>query len=80
MPHLAALEMASHCILCRNAECLLTLIHLEEHRSAGRDFCSFFITLKSDAIIHIVNTSKTIELTFCYLALFNGEWQAEATT
>ena len=47
---------------------LLTLIHLEEHRSAGRDF-AFFITLKSDAIIIIVNTCETIELTFCFLAI-----------
>lgn len=63
------------CILCRNAECLLPLIHLEEHRSAGRNLCSFFITLKSDAII--INTCKTIELTFFYLAQVNGERQAE---
>ena len=62
--------------MCRNAECLLTLIHLEEHRSAGRNFCSF-ATLKGDAFIIIVNTCETIELTFCFLALDNGERQAE---
>ena len=62
--------------MCRNAECLLTLIHLEEHRSAGRDLCSF-ITLKGDAFIIVVNTCETIELTFCFLALDNGKRQAE---
>ena len=64
------------CILYRNAECLLILIHLEEHRSAGRDF-ALFATLKGDAFIIIVNTCETIELTFCFHALVNGERQAE---